>query len=308
MLTLGPNHRSVALSYAAAFALIILMTAVAQTGRDREIILPEVAAMAVALWAWRDQAWMRRPEAIFLWPSLTALGGFAINMTTLPYTAKLGLVLAGMLGLFLLFRYSLPPALATGFLPIVTDAAELSFLIAIGVTTLTLMLGVMLFRLRSPAERTTPLNHPALFAYLLISGATIGLAAAAGHPQLGLIPPTTVAVYESLHMKMYSARMALKQTAVLTLAATVGVGLFENLDSWPLVTALDLAIVFALLRLFRMRMPAAYAIPLLPFVFPAEIAPLLPVAALTSGALSFGLVLVYRHAQPWLARRASGTD
>ncbi|HBY43525.1 MAG TPA: hypothetical protein DEH03_07525, partial [Brevundimonas sp.] len=61
------DRRSAALSYAAAFAFIIAMTAVAQLLNDREIILPEIAAMAVALWAWRDQAWMRRPEAIFLW-------------------------------------------------------------------------------------------------------------------------------------------------------------------------------------------------------------------------------------------------
>ncbi|WP_313576020.1 hypothetical protein [Brevundimonas sp.] len=291
------DRRSAALSYAAAFAFIIAMTAVAQLLNDREIILPEIAAMAVALWAWRDQAWMRRPEAIFLWPSLTALGGFAVNLLAVPFTAKLAILLVGMLGLFLIFRYSLPPALATGFLPIVTNAVELSFLISISVTTLVLMLGVIMFRLRTPAERSAPLNRSAMTAYLLISGAGIVLAAVAGYPQLGLIPPVTVVVYESLHMKMYSARMALKQTAVLTLSAVIGAVLFQALHSWPLIAALDMAAVFLLLRLFKMRMPAAYAFPLLPFVFPPEVAPLLPAAALAACVVSFSLTLAYHHAR-----------
>ena len=289
------NRRSAALSYTAAFAFIIAMTAVAQILNDREIILPEIAAMAVALWAWRDQAWMRRPGAILLWPSITALGGFVVNLLDIPFTAKLGVILVAMLGLFLLFRYSLPPALATGFLPIVTNAVELSFLISIGVTTLTLMLGVILFRLRTPADRSAPLNRPAMTAYLLISGAGIALAALAGYPQLGLIPPITVVVYESLHMQMYSARMALKQTAVLTLSAAIGAALFQALHSWPLIAALDMVAVFLLLRLFKMRMPAVYAFPLLPFVFPPEVARLLPAAALAASAVSFSLTLAYHH-------------
>lgn len=96
-------------------------------------------------------------------------------------------------------------------------------------------------------------------------------------------------------MQMYSARMALKQTAVLTLSAAIGAALFQALHSWPLIAALDMFAVFLLLRLFKMRMPAVYAFPLLPFVFPPEVARLLPAAALAASAVSFSLTLAYHH-------------
>ena len=285
-------------SYFGAFAFITAMVATAEFFGDREIVLPEIAAMAVAIWAFREQSWMRQPEKIFLWPSITALMGFGINLLALPYTAKLTLILVGMLGLFALFRYSLAPALATGFLPIVTNATEFSFLASIGVTTLVLMLGVMLFRLRKDAPRTAPLSHRAMLAYFAIIAVCVAIASAAGYPHLAVLPPVAVVVYESLHMKMYSAKMALKQTAVLTLSAAIGVALFLAIDSWTLVTVLDLLLMAALLRLFGMRVPAVYAFPFLAFVFPATAVPALPVAALIVSAVSLSLVLAYRR---WFA-------
>ncbi|MFW2072477.1 hypothetical protein [Acinetobacter gerneri] len=42
-------------SYVAAFVFILAMVAVAYGLHDREIILPEIAAMAVGLWVYRDK-------------------------------------------------------------------------------------------------------------------------------------------------------------------------------------------------------------------------------------------------------------
>lgn len=292
------GRREALVSYAGAFGFITAMIAIAELFGDREIVLPEIAAMAVALWAFREQSWMRQPEKIFLWPSVTALMGFGLNLLALPYAAKLGLVLLGMLGLFALFRYSLAPALATGFLPIVTNATELSFLLSIGVTTLVLMLVVMMFRLRSEAPRAAPLSHRAMLAYLVIMAAGMAAASAAGYGHLGVLPPVAVVIYESLHMKMYSPKMALKQTAVLTLSAAIGVALFLAIDSWTVVAVLDLLVMAALLRVFGMRVPAVYAFPFLAFVFPVEAIPAIPVAALLVSAFSLALVLGYRR---WFA-------
>ncbi|MBN2974159.1 MULTISPECIES: hypothetical protein [Sphingomonadaceae] len=290
------------LPYGAAFALIMAMVGAAAALGDREIILPEIAAMAVALWAWREQSWMRQPEKIFIWPSLTAVMGFGINLLALPFAAKLVLVLVAMLGFFAFLRYSLAPALATGFLPIVTNATHPSFLVSIGVTTFILMAGIFLFRVRSPADRRAPLAYRAMLAYLVTTLASIGLAAAAGYPHLGVIPPVAVVVYESLHMKMYAPRMALRQIAVLTLAASIGIALIALFESWLVIALLDLLLMTALLRLFGMRVPAVYAFPFLPFVFPTEALRLLPLATAMVSAFSLGLVLACRR---WLTERAS---
>lgn len=141
-----------------AFAFIAAMVGAAALWNDREIVLPEIAAMVVALWVYREQSWMRHPEKVFLWPTATALIGFGINSLAIPFAAKLVLTLAGMLLFCLLLRYSLAPALATGFLPVVTNTTEPSFIVAIVVSTLVLMLAVVVGRLRAGTDRSAPVR------------------------------------------------------------------------------------------------------------------------------------------------------
>ncbi len=133
-----------------------------------------------------------------------------------------------------------------------------------------------------------------MLVFLALHMIWIGVAVAAGYPQMAVIPPITVVVYESLQMPMYMAKMAIKQTAVLSLSATIGTLLYLNIDSWVLVAALDMAAIYLLLKVFSARIPAAYAFPLLPFVFPAESVPQLPYAAAAVSAFLFGLVLLFK--------------
>ena len=160
---------------------------------------------------------MRQPEKIFLWPSLTALMGFGINLLPLPFVAKLVVVLGAMLAFFVVAKYSLAPALATGFLPIVTNATQWSFMAAIVVTSLALMGGVMLFQLRGDGPRQAPLQTQAMGAYALIMLSWLTLISLAGYSHWAVIPPIAVVIYESLHMKMYSRLMWGRQVLVLTL-------------------------------------------------------------------------------------------
>lgn len=290
--TLGP--RQARLSYLCAFAFIAAMVAAASFWNDREIVLPEIAAMAIALWVYRDPGWMRHPEKIFLWPTATALMGYGINLLAIPFAAKLVLVLAGMLLFFLLFRYSLAPALATGFLPVVTNATSPSFIAAIVASTLVLMLAVVLAGLRADPDRTAPLQPRLMAVYAAIHLAWIGITASAGYLHLAVLPPVAVVVYESLHMKMYSWRVLLRQTAVLTLSAAAGVLLSLLIDHWVAAVLLALALMWLLLYGLKMRLPAAYAFPLLAYVFPPDAVSVLPVAALLACLFSLGLVLAYR--------------
>ncbi len=298
--------RQAGLSYFFAFAFIVAMVAAASFWSDREIVLPEIAAMAIALWVYREQSWMRHPEKIFLWPSATALLGFGINLLAIPLALKLVLVLAGMVLFFWLCRYSLAPALATGFLPVVTNATEPSFIAAIMLTSLLLMLAVVLARLRTSAERTAPIQVRLMAVYAAIVLAGIGIAGALGHIHFAVLPPVAVVVYESLHMKMYGWRMLLKQTAVLTLSAAIGVALFLLIDHWVAVAILDMALMWLLLKLFKMRMPAVYAFPLLAYVFPQGALPMLPAAALATTLFSLALVLAYHKMQKISAPQKQG--
>lgn len=144
-----------------------------------------------------------------------------------------------------------------------------------------------------------PVRPGVMGVYASIVLAGIGLAASMGHAHLAVLPPVAVSVvvYESLHMKMYSWRMLLKQTAVLTLSAAIGVWLYLAVADWRVMVLLDLVLMWLLLRLFNLHMPAVYAFPLLAYVLPQEALPMLPVAALAGSLFSLGLVLAYRMAQ-----------
>ena len=287
------NMKSI-LSYAAAFGFILLMVLAAIIFKDAEIILPEIAAMAVALWVWREKSWLRQPEKIFIMPSLTAILGFAVNLLEISYIAKIIIVLVLMLTVMRVMQSNLAPALATGLLPIVTNATHFTFLMAIFATTFVLMLGVYLFKLNEGVPRHAPVKYKYMLVYLALHLAWIIIVVFAGYPQMAIIPPVTVVVYESLQMPMYMRKMALKQIAVLTLSAVIGTVLFMMLDNWLLIVALDMALIYGVLRLFQARIPAAYAFPLLPFVFPAQFVPQLPYAAALVSVFFFSLVLAYK--------------
>jgi len=285
--------RSEVISYFCAFIFVVLMVGISEVYVDREIILPEVSAMAVALWVYRDQRWMIHSEKIFLWPTATALLGFGINILSIPFFAKLTLVLGGMLMFFLIFRYSLAPALATGFLPVVTDATGGSFLISILVTTLILMLVVMVFGLRTKHERSANVRPELLVVYALIVLVSITGASLLGYPHLAVLPPVAVVVYEALHAQMYSWKVLLKQTMALTVAAIVGVAAHWFFDGWLVVALVCLPLMWLVLWQLGMRMPALYAFPLLVSVFPQHAVLLIPMATLLVTLLSLSLVLSY---------------
>ena len=76
------SNKEMTISYIMAITLIMVMVTSSLILKDREIILPEIAAMAIAMWAYREPGWIRQPSKIFLAPSITAILGFAVNQLT----------------------------------------------------------------------------------------------------------------------------------------------------------------------------------------------------------------------------------
>ena len=135
------------ISYIISFAFIIAMITASVILKDHEIILPEVAAMAIAMWVWRDEGWIRQPFKIFLVPSITALIGFVVNQLPISYLGKVIFTLILMMIFLWTIQSNLAPSIATGLLPVVTNATEWSFVISVFILTFLLMIGVLLFRL-----------------------------------------------------------------------------------------------------------------------------------------------------------------
>ena len=83
---------------------------------DPEVILPEIAAMAIALWAYREPGWLRQPEKIFIAPSITAVLGFVVNQMDIAYIGKVSLTLIVMMLFLRVIQSNLAPSIATGFI------------------------------------------------------------------------------------------------------------------------------------------------------------------------------------------------
>ncbi|OHX41347.1 hypothetical protein [Cytobacillus oceanisediminis] len=288
------SKKETIISYIIAFAFILLMVTASVMMNDREIILPEIAAMAIAMWVYREAGWIRQPSKIFIAPSVTAAIGFAVNQLEMAYVGKVILTLVLIMLFLRLVQSNLAPSIATGLLPLVMNATEWTFILSVFVFTFMLMLGVLAFGFHMGLEKKVEIQYKYMIVFLVLNVVWIGLVWVAGYPQLAVIPPILVVVYEVLQKPMYNGKMAFKQGLVLTISATVGSLLYFSIDSWILVTLLAMVLMLVLLRIVGIRMPAVFAFPLLPFVFPEEIVARLPIGALVASVFFFGLVLAVK--------------
>ncbi|MFZ3579068.1 hypothetical protein [Virgibacillus sp. DJP39] len=282
------------ISYVIAITFIITMIATSVMLNNHQIILPELAAMAISMWVYREAGWIRQPSKILIAPSLTAVIGFMVNLLPISYVGKVGITLVLLMLLLRLIQSNLAPSIATGLLPVVIDVDGWSFIISTFVLTFILMLGVLIFRLNNGLEKEVKIQYKYMVVFLVLNFVWIGLTWVVGYPQLAAIPPILVVVYESLQKPMYNGKVAFKQSLVLTISATVGTLLYFALDSWILVTLIDMILMYILLRIVGVRIPAVYAFPLLPFIFPDKIVAMLPLGSLISCVFLFGSVLAYK--------------
>lgn len=289
--------------YGMGAALVLLMVVSATVLQDQELILPEIGALTAGTWIYQTDGWIHQPTKIFLAPSGTALIGFLINQLPLAYPVKVWLGLLLMLGLLWQLRSSLAPAFATGLLPIIINATHWSFMVAILLFTAILMVGVYAQGRYRTTQAGAPLRvgHLGLFAGLVT--VWVGLVWIAGVPQMAGIPPVLVVFFEVLQKPHYSRQMAVKQWGALTGAATLGVLVHVVVPTWWVATLIALPLVFLLLAGLRLKLPAAYAFPLLALVLPTGMFHLLPLSAGLAATFFLGSSLLDHRLRAWWAAR-----
>ncbi|MFJ7890022.1 hypothetical protein ACIQYL_18350 [Lysinibacillus xylanilyticus] len=288
------SRKELSISYIIAFTFILAMVEISVLLNDQEVILPEVAAMAIAMWVYREAGWIRQPLRIFLAPSITATIGYAVNQLPIAYVGKVILTIVLIMLLLRLLQTNLAPSIATGLLPVVINATEWTFIIAVFIFTFILMLGVLLFGLNKGLEKKVPIQYKYMLVFISLNMVWIASVTIAGYAQLAVIPPILVVVYEVLQKPMYSSKMAFKQVLLLNISATVGTLLYLNINSWILITILAMLLMLILLQIVGIRLPAVYAFPLLTFVLPADIVTSLPVGTLVATVFFFGSVLAIK--------------
>lgn len=258
------------ISYTAAFAFILMMILVAVLFKDHEIILPEVAALTVGIFTFREDKWIQRPLHIFLLPSITAILGFGINFLPLLFSFKLILVLIAMLATLRIFKSQLAPALATGLLPIVTNAHSFLFLFAIFAFVFLLYCFIKLLKIK-PIENSVPIIYTSHNLWLVgICLIWFAIAYFLGYVYYSAIPPVIVIAFESLNHPSLKLGVRVKRILALTGASFIGCLTIQYLDNFILAGLIDLFLVAILLKVMDLRLPPAFAMVLLPMIMPEE--------------------------------------
>ncbi|CAJ1187266.1 hypothetical protein CPR19088_GLDEOEPO_00346 [Companilactobacillus paralimentarius] len=287
-------------NYLIGFIFIIFMVASATLLNDMEIILPEIGALTAGTWIYQNGGWINQPTKIFLAPSGTAIIGFLINQLAITYAEKVLLGLLLMLILLRILHSNLAPSFATGLLPIIINATHWSFIVAILLFTFFLMIGVFL---QGKYQRTTPsspIKNEHMLIFTIMAIIWVGAVWFFGFSQMAAIPPVMVVFFEVLQKENYGWQMASKHFIALVGAVTIGVLVHLAVTSWLLSAIISLPLVFVLLQLLKIKLPAAFAFPLLALVLPTSMFHMLPITAIIASIFFLGtIVLLKKFVAPY---------
>jgi hypothetical protein len=279
-----------------AYFIIAVMIVASIIFKDREIILPEMSALAIGCLVYQNPVWLSRPLHIFLLPSLTAVLGFFINRLDFSLAQKLILVLMLMVLILRIFKSHLAPALATGLLPIITNSTSYSFIISILSLTLLLSLSIkLMYKPEKVNSQSSPQHYKNGILYMVFISVWIIICSKLQLMFMAVIPPVIVVGYESVNKEMYSFKVLKKQVACLFLAAFVGTKALYFLDNLLLVAVIDIVAVSLILHFLKFKLPPAYAMALLPMVLHNISYNYFYLQVLILSIIVFGTVYLYKN-------------
>jgi hypothetical protein len=251
------------------------------------LLFPELAALSHDVLTRPRGKWASQPWQLILTPTVTAILGIVITRHT-PYSA-VAIVLLVLLSLLCikLLRSSIGPAISAGVLPMVLGERSWVYPIAIFADLISLVAVLLLWQRFGPhrAEASkqesehsrivdvleTPMPDRLWVLALIAFVLALGIAAQFTGLRFILFPPLIVMAYEIFgHAKVpgWMARPALFPVVCL-LTATTGTLAVHEFRTTVAGVAVTVAISSGILRMFRVHMPPALAVGLLPFVMVA---------------------------------------
>jgi len=265
---------------------VLYMVGVAATANGlhlAHIMFPELASLALDVLTRPYGKWAKEPWKLVVTPTATAVVGIAVGRH-LPYGVTGILVIMSLsLGIILALRSAVAPAISAGVLPLVLDVKSWLYPPSVCLVLIVLVLVLLIWRRFPPARRlrflhradfrtielleSKPRSH-AWYILLYLFTAVAGALAVKTGMRFILFPPLIVLAYEMLGHPETCAWSDSSYYFPLAsiLAAITGVMANRWIRPEPLAVMITLAITVALLRVFRLHIPPALAIGLLPFV------------------------------------------
>ena len=271
-----------------AIMVVVLMVAAAAYTSQKEMIFPEVAALAFGAWVMEETPWKGAKLNLWLSPTLAALTGFLI-VRFFPYSPYLMIAAAFVLAALQLslMRSSVLPSISAAILPIILHCNSWYYPLCVCALTGTIAAGHFLAeRFGWGGHSGGPYGRDAvcrdniysrlihwgkLFAVLLVVAA---VALKSGWLFM-IAPPLIVAFAEFSKPDCSIREKPVEVFLLLSLAAFTGVGwlyLINYVMHWPIWISAGLSVlsVFIFYHMLKLHFPPAAAIALLPVIIPAK--------------------------------------
>lgn len=291
--------------YALAAALVTAMTAAADALGEREVIFPEIAALAAGLWVVDKRVWYATRRQVVGLMTAGALAGIAIvRFSPLPPAGDIALAFLCAAGALLVTGTTLVPLISAVMLPVLLGADSLVYPAAVLAMVTVLTLGQWALErrgLRRPVvlaprrrdRRAEALKWGQLLAVVLVLSAVPLLS---GYTYL-MVPPLVVTFVELSRPEAGLRKAPGLIFALLAAAAALGAGLHLALHVWlglpAAVTACAVCgLLFLLFELTGRIFAPAGAVALVPLLIPEADLVWYPLQAAAGAALFIAAAMV----------------
>lgn len=283
--------------------LTLLMVGAAEITGEKELIFPEVSAIAIGALAAPSNSWNTDRLRLFVTIMAAAATGMLI-VRTVPFGTvfQLPIGLAAVMILITVSQTDFIPAVSACVLPIILGTRSPSYMVTVAVMTLLILTAQFILEkkgLRTPQtyapERPSAAKLRLRLAQVIIAGIICMAAVKSGKPFISA-PPLIVAFAEMTSPNS-AARKRMPTTAImLSLSAFLGCSsrlLFTELLGLPMAFSAALtccAVLFAVKRA-ELYFPPCGAIATLSFLIPSSSLLIFPFD-ITVGTLIFSSIAV----------------
>ncbi len=292
------DRRAFILRTALCATLAAIMTGAAKILGEKEIIFPEIAALAVGAVAAPKQSWQVSKFRMVLLIAVCSVAGIlTVRFSPLPKAENIVVAYLVCQALLMLSRTSFAPLISAAVLPILMDTETIIYPIsAVSMTVLTIAARSILERLGyCEKAEFAPLPPPA-GSKILSALVRTAVIQAAIFPLLHfgyrfcIAPPLLVAFTEFSQPESKARLHPIRAVAVIAACALAGAALrylLCILAGMPITAAAVLSVLFALalMKLSGMYIPPAGALGMLPMIIPQESLPTYPLQILVGASV-----------------------
>lgn len=285
---------------------VVGMVLVAELFDVKDIIFPEIAALAFGAWVMEDRPWPGPVWTIWFSPTLAAITGVVI-LRTLPASVAL-MVFIALICVFIELKVvgsHMSPAISAAILPIIINAKGIVYPISVFIMTGSVAL--LVYNKKRKCKISGIALHSGLvecvqrhdnliselfhYGKLVVFVLLIAILADTSGWLYIVSPPLIVAFVELTYPGSLLREKSMKKLLVLltscSLEGMLWVVLVGHCFSGPLWLAagLSVATAFLIARSLRLASPPAFALSLLPIILPRSALYLYPLSVFAGAAL-----------------------